>query len=178
MMAIEDDQLLIEAAQRDPTRFAEVYERYFDRVYAFIARRVHNRHETEDLTSEVFHQALANIGRFEWRGSPFLAWLLRIASNAITDRWERQGRERGNPAPVEAEHVPEDEVAAADELARVFRHVRRLPPEQRRVIVGRFVREKSIRDLARELQKTDGAVKQLQLRAIDTLRKRLSETNG
>jgi RNA polymerase sigma-70 factor (ECF subfamily) len=56
--------------------------------------------------------------------------------------------------------------------------VRRLPPDQRRVIVGRFVREKSIRDLARELQKTDGAVKQLQLRAIDSLRKRLSEPNA
>jgi len=55
--------------------------------------------------------------------------------------------------------------------------VRRLPPEQRRVIVRRFVREMSIRDIARELQKTEGAVKQLQFRALETLRRRMSEKN-
>ena len=61
---ISAERLLIEAAQRDPRRFAELYEQNFDRVYAFIARRVRNREEAEDLTSEVFHQALANLPRF------------------------------------------------------------------------------------------------------------------
>src|SRR5260370_32276562 len=65
-----DERLLIEAAQRDPHRFAELYELNFARVYAFIARRVHNREEVEDVTSDVFHQALANIQRVEWRGPP------------------------------------------------------------------------------------------------------------
>ena len=178
MTICSDEGRLIEAAQRDPARFGEVYERYFDRVYAFVARRVRNRPEAEDLTSEVFHHALGNLGRFEWRGAPFGAWLLRIAANAVADRWERQARERGTPAPPEPREAPPDEVAASEELARLFRHVRRLPPDQRRVIVGRFVKERSIRDLARELQKTEGAVKQLQFRAIDALRKRLSESNG
>ena len=88
-----DERLLIEAAQQDPARFAELYEINFERVYAYVVRRVGNRTETEDLTSEVFHQALANLKRFEWRGIPFAAWLFRIAANLISDRWQRSGRE-------------------------------------------------------------------------------------
>ena len=68
-----DERLLIEAAQKDPARFAELYQNNFERVYAYIVRRVENRAETEDLTSEVFHHALANLKRFEWRGLPFAA---------------------------------------------------------------------------------------------------------
>jgi len=64
-----DERLLVEAAQKDPARFAQLYELNFERVYAYIVRRVQDRAETEDLTAEVFHQALANIQRFEWRGS-------------------------------------------------------------------------------------------------------------
>src|SRR5439155_21084239 len=95
----EAERLLIEAAQRDPSRFAALYEDNFERVYAFVARRVRDRDEAEDLTSEVFHQALANLARFEWRGVPFAAWLYRIAANAIVDRAQRAARERDVPAP-------------------------------------------------------------------------------
>src|SRR5262252_2502024 len=86
---MEQERLLIEAAQKDPTRFAELYETNFERVYAFIVRRVGDRHEAEDLTAEVFHHALANLARFEWRGVPFAVWLFRIAANAIADRGRR-----------------------------------------------------------------------------------------
>src|SRR5215831_421557 len=86
---MEQERLLIEAAQKDPGRFAELYEANFERVYAFIVRRVQGRDEAEDLTAEVFHHALANLPRFEWRGVPFAVWLFRIASNAIADAWKR-----------------------------------------------------------------------------------------
>ena len=89
-----DERLLIEAAQKDPARFAELYENNFERVYAYVVRRVGDRAETEDLTSEVFHHALANLRRFEWRGIPFAAWLFRIAANLISDRWQRRSREQ------------------------------------------------------------------------------------
>ena len=62
-----DERLLIEAAQKDPARFAELYESNFERVYAYVVRRVGDREESEDVTSEVFHHALANLKRFEWR---------------------------------------------------------------------------------------------------------------
>jgi RNA polymerase sigma-70 factor (ECF subfamily) len=69
------------------------YDIHFERVYAFIARRVGDRDLAEDLTTDVFHKALANLGRFEWRGVPFAAWLLRIAANAIADPGRSAPRE-------------------------------------------------------------------------------------
>lgn len=161
-----DDRLQIEAAQRDPSRFGELYERNFYLVYAYVARRVGDRHLAEDLTADVFREALAGIGKFEWRGVPFAAWLLRIASHAIADHFQRRGREVGSPAA-------EPEPAAPDQIERsamLFQLVDRLPQAQFRVIHLRFVEQKSIREIARELGRSEGAVKQLQLRAIENLR--------
>src|SRR6267154_618299 len=93
-----DDRLRIEAAQRDPARFGDLYEENFYRIYAYVARRVGDRHVAEDLTADVFREALASIGKFEWRGVPFAAWLLRIAARVIADHFKRSGREAANPA--------------------------------------------------------------------------------
>ena len=93
-----EERLLVEAAQKDPARFVDLYEVHFERVYAFIARRVRDRGTAEDLTSEVFHHALANLSKFEWRGVPFAVWLYRIAANSVTDRWRRLAKQdRGTP---------------------------------------------------------------------------------
>src|SRR5260370_1486920 len=92
-----DERLLVEAAQRDASRFAALYESNFEVVYAYVARRVRDRVATEDLTSEVFHKALQNLPRFKWTGAPFAAWLLRIASNMIADRAKRSAREGNGP---------------------------------------------------------------------------------
>lgn len=169
------ERLLIEAAQKDPSRFGELYEHNFERVYAFIARRVRNRAEAEDLTSDVFHRALANLGRFEWRGAPFAAWLLRIASNAIADHWQRAARQQGNP---QAEKTDEADLEDVERRGRLFRLVSSLPADQRRVLVERFLQQRSIRDIAQILGRSEGAVKQLQFRALENLRARMSETHG
>jgi RNA polymerase sigma-70 factor, ECF subfamily len=178
-----DERLLVEAARRDPSRFAELYEQHFDRVYAYVMRRVGNRQEAEDITSEVFHQALEKIGSFEWRGVPFAAWLLRIAANASADRWRQRAREQGNPGKEAGEEFDFDQ---ANESARLFAMVRELPIEQRLVVEMRFAEEKSIKEIAETIGKTEGAVKQLQFRAIRSLRsqvepgarKKLVKSNG
>jgi RNA polymerase sigma-70 factor (ECF subfamily) len=170
-----DERLLIEAAQRDKARFADLYELYFDRVYVYVVRRVFDRSDAEDLTSEVFHNALANLGRFEWRGAPFAAWLFRIAANAIADRSERLARERRIEPPPESQEADQEEIL---DQARVFRLVRELPEDQRRVVEMRFAGEKSIKEIAGELGRTEGAVKQLQFRGLENLRARLGGTNG
>jgi RNA polymerase sigma-70 factor (ECF subfamily) len=169
-----DERLLIEAAQHDPACFAELYEINFERVYAYVVKRVGNRTETEDLTSEVFHQALANLKRFEWRGIPFAAWLFRIAANLIADRWQRSGREvQDDSGKIESVQVSPAEIEEVERRATLFRLVDTLPVEQRRVVVLRFVEQKSIKYVAQEIQKTEGAVKQLQFRALNSLRARM-----
>lgn len=170
-----DEQGLIKAAQKDPARFAELYEINFERVYAFIVRRVQDRIEAQDLTSDVFHQALANLGRFEWRGTPFAAWLFRIAANAITDRFERLAKEPNLANASDAEEVSADSV---EYCADVFRLVKDLPADQRRVIEMRFAEDKSIREIAQDLGRSEGAVKQLQFRGVQNLRERMGKQNG
>lgn len=163
-----DERQLIEAAQRDPGRFAELYEKNFHRVYAFVARRVHDRDEAEDVTAEVFHEALRYLSRFQWRGAPFAAWLLRIAANTLADRWQRAAR-NGGPA----QSIEDADCAVKAEIERraiLYQLVDRLPPDQRLVIVRRFVDEKSVREISMELGRSEGAIKQLQFRALENLR--------
>ena len=169
-----DERLLIEAAQKDPARFAELYEINFERVYAYAVKRVRDRAEAEDVTAEVFHQALANLKRFEWRGIPFSAWLFRIAANLISDRWQRSGREIPDDSGViESAQVSPAEIEDVERRATLFRLVETLPAEQKRVVVLRFVEQKSIKEVAGEIRKTEGAVKQLQFRALSSLRERM-----
>jgi RNA polymerase sigma-70 factor, ECF subfamily len=173
-----DERLLVEAAKKDRSRFAELYELHFERVYAFIGRRVRNRAEVQDLTSEVFRRALEGLDRFEWRGVPFAAWLYRIATNAISNHRERAAKEIGDP-DLEEKAAPG--IASVDKIenrAALYRLVLDLPPDQRRVIELRFADEKGIREIAQELGRTEGAVKQLQFRAIQNLRERMGERNG
>jgi RNA polymerase sigma-70 factor (ECF subfamily) len=172
---LAEERLRIEAAQRDPTRFGELYEENFERVYAYTARRCRSRQEAEDLTAEVFHRALANLDRFEWRGVPFAAWLFRIAAHAITDRARQMTRERGESLlRSEPEPAPE----RVEERAALYRAVRELPSDQRRVIEMRFTEDKTIREVAAQLGRSEGAVKQLQLRAVQNLRDRLGQAHG
>ncbi len=180
------ERALIEAAQRDRSRFAELYENNFERVYAYIARRVRehgggDRDEAQDLTAEVFHLALKNLARFEWRGAPFAAWLFKIASNELADRSKRLATRRAHERVSEE---PDDPIATAsgfedaERRARLFKLVERLPRDQSRVIVMRFAEDKSIREIAAALGRTQGSIKQLQFCAVQNLRVRLGDTNG
>jgi len=168
----DDERLLIEAAQADPARFVELYDRNVDRVYAYISRRTGSRVVAEDITSAVFEQALSNLGTFEWRGIPFVAWLFRIAANALADHWKREGRESHELPP----EIPDErEHQDLERRLGLFQLVDRLPDAQRQVIQMRFVDGHSIREVSAALDRSEGAVKQLQLRAIENLRKGMEE---
>jgi RNA polymerase sigma-70 factor (ECF subfamily) len=174
--------LLVEAAQNDPAQFEALYELHFERVYAYVASRVRDRATAEDVTSEVFHKALANLPRYEWRGVPFAAWLLRIAANAIIDQAKRTAREFPAPDdPPEAAAEPglqASEMRTIEHRAQLFRLVGQLPEVQRQVVYERFVEQRSIREIAQRLGKTEGAIKQLQLRAVQNLRAQMEGSHG
>src|SRR5713226_4890391 len=197
-----EERRLIEAARSDPARFADVYEGYFEQVYAYVAHRVRHRDEAEDLTAEVFRKALASLPRFKWRGAPFAAWLFRIASNLIADRAKRVAKEGSvsldsgtdpGSSPRVSKRVdapsrtvglrPRSESGSAqaqqkdledgDRRAQLFRLVDELEEDQRRGVGMRFAEEKSIREIGEALGRSEGAVKQLQFRALENLRMKL-----
>jgi len=165
---VQDEQQLIEAAQRDPAHFGELFERHARRVYAFIAVRVKNREQAEDLTSEVFHQALKNLKQYEYRGIPFSAWLFRIAANALAQRGRELAREQGTA--TKAEPVMDSD---AERRAMLFQLVGTLPEDQQRVIALRYAEQKSLREIADEMKRSEPAVKQLHYRAIENLRRQM-----
>ena len=115
---------------------------------------------------------------FSWRGKPFAAWLLRIAANMVADRFRHANRaielseveDEGTSVQISLEEV--------ERQAHLFRLVDQLPADQGRVIRLRFAEEKSIREIAHDLGRTEGAVKQLQFRALQTLRVHLEEKSG
>jgi RNA polymerase sigma-70 factor, ECF subfamily len=163
----ESERHLIEAAQQDPSRFAELYEQHFDRVYAFVARRVRDRDAAEDVTAEVFHQALACLAAFQWRGAPFAAWLFGIAARVVAHRWQRNGLRH----EIASDELPE--VGGEDQTERraiLAQLIDALPHDQRQVIIRRVLDGRSVREIAQELARSEGAVKQLQFRALQTLR--------
>lgn len=161
-----DEQQAIEAAQTDPARFAELYDANFNRIYGYIARRTRNREEAQDLTAEVFQRALAGIASFKWQGKPFAAWLLGIAHHVLAQR---------SPDPAqepELEELPGSD-NSAERRVLLLQLLQALPEDQRQVLLLRFAEDKSAREIAHELGRSQGAVKQLQLRGLRKLREQL-----
>lgn len=167
-----DEHVLVEAARVNPARFLELYDRHFSRVYAYVVRRVRDRAEAEDVTAEVFLRALASLPSFEWRGVPFSAWLFRIAGHELADR-RRAAARISDADPPEPANDPELERQIA-----LFELVGQLANDQRRVIELRFGEGRSIQETAAVIGRTEGAVKQLQRRALANLREAIGGVHG
>ncbi len=173
---------VIDRARRgDRAAFAEIYDTHVDAVYRYLLYRVREPSDAEDLTSEVFTRAFANIHRYRWQGKSFLAWLYTIARNAVTDR---RRRDRPTVDLDKAYGVAEDGPTAheravhGEEVDALRGAVRHLTGEQQEVLVLRFVENLSSRQVAQILGKNEGAIRALQFRALGRLRKLMRETAG
>jgi len=170
---------LVELARDgDAEAFGQLYDHYVSGVFRFIYYRVGSRQLAEDLTSETFVRGLKAIQRFTWQGKDFGAWLTTIARNLIADHF-KSSRSR---LEIVSDDIPEGRVPARsteeDVLALIsnellFDAVNSLPPEQRDCILMRFIQGMSIAETAAALKRSEGAIKQLQLRAVRSLAKRV-----
>ncbi|HEX6031681.1 MAG TPA: sigma-70 family RNA polymerase sigma factor [Tepidiformaceae bacterium] len=172
-----NESALIAAARTDSDAFAALYDRTAPEVYRFTFSLTGDHARAEDVTSEVFRRALTRLDRYEDRGKPFVAWLMTIARNLVRDE-ARRNNGRNTPlldhdCPID--QWPGDGVAAAEERGALHSAIAQLPAVQQRVIVLRYGREWSVRDVACELGKSDAAVKQLSYRAVNRLRELMQE---
>jgi len=174
---LEAERKLVEAARSNPVAFGALYERYVDAIYSYAFNRVGDRAMAEDIVSETFHRALENIHGFEWRGVAFSAWLYRIASNAIAAKFRREPANTTDDEldqVLEPEPGPEQAVTALEWKSDVLAAVRALPSEQQQVILLRFGQDMRNREIARVMQRSEGAVKALLHRALASLHRRLA----
>jgi RNA polymerase sigma-70 factor (ECF subfamily) len=170
---------LVERAQLgDRTALEELYLLHFDRIYSYLHMSVGSRHDAEDLTTQTFVKMLESIGRFRWQSVPFSAWLFRIAHNLAMDHFRARKRwqpEEEIPEPIGAEeNSAEDEALASMGDASLLELIARLSPEQRQVLTLKFVFRFSNGEAAAILEKTEGAVKSLQHRALSALQKHVT----
>jgi RNA polymerase sigma-70 factor, ECF subfamily len=176
----ESDEALVARAKRDRDAFACLYDRYVEQVYRFIYRRVKDHTIAEDITARVFFRALEYLPRFEWRGIPFGGWLIRIAANLIRDHsghaqrlvslreWAEDGM-----AIATSDPPVEEQYADRQASSILWQTVDALPMPEQQVVVFRFARDMSVREIATTMGRTEGAVKQLLFRAVKRLRQQL-----
>ncbi len=168
------------AVQGDAEAFGQLYDHYVGGIYRFVYYRVGSAQLAEDLTSETFVRGLRAISRFSWQGKDFGAWLTTIARNLITDHF-KSSRARleivsdSVPETRSSPPTPEDEVLSLVSNAMLLEAVNALPEEQRDCILMRFMQGLSIAQTAAALGRSEGAVKQLQLRAVRRLAKNVTE---
>jgi len=169
-----DEFAAVEAAKEgDQGALSALYEHYFPRVYRYVAARLINREDAEDVTTEVFLRIIDNINGFTWRGLPFGAWVFRIARNEVVSHVRKQ-KVRGMPALLD-ESIPdasEDHTRVVEvefTMIEVRAAASRLPEAQRQVIALRFGAGLSVAETASALKKTENNVKVLQHKAIAKL---------
>jgi RNA polymerase sigma-70 factor, ECF subfamily len=176
----ENVRRLVERAQQgDRDALEELYLMHFDRIYGYLHMSVGNRHDAEDLTTQTFLKMLESIGRFKWRSAPFSAWLFRIAHNLAMDHFRARKRwqpEEEVPEPPGSEE-PSAEMLAMHSIGRqsMLQLIETLSPEQQQVLTLKFVFNFSNADVATILEKTEGAIKSLQHRALASLQKQVTQ---
>jgi RNA polymerase sigma-70 factor (ECF subfamily) len=177
---VQSEESLVQRAQnRDQEAFAQLYEEHFDRIYRYLALRIGNEMEAEDMTQQVFLNALQSISSFRWQGVPFSAWLYRIAHNQVVDHLRKKKKHASVPLDESLATADESPHSAAErkmDIEQLLQATKRLTEAQREVISLRFTSELSIAEVAKVMGKNQGAVKALQHSAIAALRRTMLVT--
>lgn len=171
---IQHEYAILERAKRNPKAFGELYEKYFDRIFNFIYRQTDDEELTDDLCSQTFLSVLKNIGRYEFRGVPFSAWLYKIASNEVNKHYRKKKNDK--VFSIEEVRVRELFEQANDGwddemMEQLLRYFKELPTDMLQVLELRFFEDKDFKEIAFILDITESGAKMRTYRALDRLRK-------
>jgi RNA polymerase sigma-70 factor, ECF subfamily len=176
--AVNDEPQLVLQAKNDPTAFGVLYERYIDRVYAYIYHRVGNAQDTEDLTARTFYRALDKLHTYEDRGLPFSAWLFRIAHNLVAN-WHRDHSRRNFLSldrlwfQSKEGDTPEEKVEEEERHEALWDAINELPDDRRKLLLYKFSSRLSNLEIGEMMNKSESAIKSLYFRTLATLRSEL-----
>jgi len=183
-MARDETELdLVMRAGTDPEAFGELYEKYVRKIYNYIYYRTGNHQDAEDLTARVFQRALLHVGGFEDKGVPFSAWLYRIAHNLVAN-WHRDQSRRPvvaldeRIAPSGGTIHPETEAILQEETTMLLDIVRDLSPDRQQLLILKFVERLSNAEIAATMGRTEGAIKSLYHRTLNSLRQDTADVDG
>jgi RNA polymerase sigma-70 factor (ECF subfamily) len=175
-----DDATLVRRSLEDAEAFGILYDRYCDRIHRFVLRRLSDRAAAEDVTTEVFIKAMRGLEGYQPERGPFSGWLFRIAANATVDHVRaRRFTEPLDEAPemVDRAEPIEDQVVRRVDADRVWAVVDRLTDAQRVAVTLRLAHDLTVPEIARRLNRSEGAVKLLLNRGLAAARLYLQESD-
>ena len=177
-----EEELIKKAQNGQAEAFGKLYDTYLPRIFRFVFIKVSSRPDAEDLTHQIFLNAWQNIKNFEFRGSPFSSWLYKIASNAVIDHY----RTKRNYESIEfvAEetfaHFPNltEKMDEASDIKIIMLALKKLEPDQQNVLIMKFVDDLPNKEIAQILDKSEGAIRVVQHRALKQLKKYVNESRA
>lgn len=175
-----EESVLIQAARRDPTAFAELYTRHLTRTYAHLRARSQTDEDAADLAEQVFLQALEAFPTYRDRGVPFAVWLIRIARNVAVDAGRRRRSTVDWDAVPESAHPVDEEspeaiVLRRERLARMRAPLAGLSPEKRELVALRFAASLTLREIAAVVGKSESTVHEQLAAALRLLKEQFHE---
>ena len=175
---IKPEPALIAEAKVNPQAFGALYERYVDRIFAYIYHRVGNTQDSEDLTARTFYKALDKLHSYEDRGFPFSAWLFSIARNLVANWHRDHGRRRFLSLDrlwsySNDSETPDRQLERAERDGALWSAINRLPEERRDIVIYKFSSRLSNVEIGNIMDKSEGAIKSLYFRTLAALRKDL-----
>jgi RNA polymerase sigma-70 factor (ECF subfamily) len=172
----EINQLIEKAQNGDADSFGLIYEQYAEIIFRFTYSQLSNYQDAEDLTEEIFLRIWRSLPTYQQKGVPFVAYIFRIARNALIDHY-RQAAHSRNQVPFEEELVghavfePEQQAALNTDQMEIRAHLQELREDYRNVLILRFFSGLTTEETAEALGKSPGAVRVLQHRALASLKK-------
>lgn len=179
----KDKELIKKAQHGDPLAFGELYECHAPAIFRYLFAHLNSRMDAEDLTGEVFLKAWQSLPKYNERGVPFLAFLFRIARNALVDHYRHSNRQESRDPDMLDEYKHEvgtefvEMVGTKIEHQKILRVLSRLRPDYQSVLTLRFISELSPDETAQVLDRSVGATRVLQHRALAALRQEIEKSS-
>ncbi len=179
MDPMADELALVQRSQAgDQDAFARLYDAYLDRIYRYVYFRVNDQQLAEDITSQVFLKSWEKLGSYQTDTSPFIAWIYRIAHNMVIDNYRTKkipiSIENVNPTEISHEDAIDEKLDFQAESQQLRQALQELTEEQQQVLILKFVAQQSTAEIAQQLGKQPGAIRALQMRALQGLARYLN----
>jgi RNA polymerase sigma-70 factor (ECF subfamily) len=175
-----DESRLIAEAGQDKEAFGKLYQIHVDRIYSYVYYRTGSKVDAEDLTARVFVRAIQHIDRYQDQGAPFSAWLYRIARNLLSNWYRDQSRRKlvslDSVAQRQVLDSPELVVEIGEDREALLSAIRRLPSDRQELLILKYVERLPNAEIGRILDRSEGAIKSLYFRTLNSLRDDLIDT--
>tara|TARA_Y100000766_G_C18806062_1_gene555515 strand:+ start:453 stop:1034 length:582 start_codon:yes stop_codon:yes gene_type:complete len=173
---IQREEQILRKAIKNPNAFAPIYEKYYLTIFKFTVQRVENEHVASEIVSDVFAKAIFNLKKYKFKGTPFSAWLYRVAYNEIVTTYRKQKRNRtvnipdGSWGLLESEEEDEKKEDNSLSIKQLKQSLQKLKPNEVELIEMRFFEERAFKEIGEILEittenarvKTHRALKKLQ----------------